>query len=166
MSHTWEDFAQADFARHPDGRKAMRREGVRTQEPWISMTKSSSVRYSDADMAARGWVVVGSVPDDSRPTMIREPYDLRYFQNQYRMRDDWHEPGEQNIGARIIGNHLDNAMGSTVCHENTDWGGEFNVVLQHLVYDHDTNDYDRTDLAVVNLATLLSWAAEHGECQR
>lgn len=60
------------------------------------------------------------------------------------VRPDWHEPDERNVSARIVGDHLDNAMGSSL----DDNFGEFNVVVTR----------DGTDVAVVNLATLLSLA--------
>lgn len=76
------------------------------------------------------------------------------------VRPDWHEPDEQEVTARIIGSQLDNAMGADeeadkkidVYHtpagfvETHHWG-EYNVVI---------SQKDK-DVAVVNLATLLSW---------
>lgn len=47
-------------------------------------------------------------------------------------------------------------MGSTVAHANESWG-EFNVVLTL----ESSGASDPHDVAVVNLATLLSWATEH-----
>lgn len=66
------------------------------------------------------------------------------------VRPDWHEPDNQGVGARIRGNHLDNAMGSTISdigEDNT--SGEFNIVITH----------DGEDVAVINLANLLAWAS-------
>lgn len=62
------------------------------------------------------------------------------------VRPDWHEPDEQDINAYVIGDHLDNAMGSAF----TGNCNELNVVLT----------FGGKPSAVVNLATLLSWAAE------
>lgn len=167
MKYTAQDFAQAEFVRHRNGVKAMRRTGVSTDRPWVSFRGDDIRRYSDEDMAKiDGWTIIPSKEDGAAPMAIRDPYDLKTFQSQYGMRDNWHEPDEQNIGARIIGTHLDNAMGSTIRYESTDWGGEFNVVLTRDVFDYETNQVERTDLAVVNLATLLSWAADYGDSQR
>lgn len=79
---------------------------------------------------------------------INEPGDLALFADQHRLRPDWHEPDEQEVSARVVGDHLDNAMGPTVDHNC----GELNVVLIK----------EGKDVAVVNLATLLAWATERG----
>lgn len=78
------------------------------------------------------------------------------------VRSDWHEPDEQDVDARIIGNHLDNAMGSSAeaCIVHTASGDhdhtEYNVILTRGGEDDDS----RTDVAVINLATLLAWASD------
>lgn len=82
--------------------------------------------------------------------MIQDAQALADFAEEHALREDWHEPDEQNIGARIIGTHLDNAMGSTTGFEHVEHG-EFNVILT----------VDGEDTAVVNLATLLSFATAH-----
>ena len=156
MKHNTQDFAQAEFARHTDGRKAMRREDVSTDQPWFYLEGNAHHRRSDQEMADEGWVPVQAVSEDIPVFTVRGPYDLFRFRDCYGMRSDWHEPDEQGVGARVIGTHLDNAMGSTTRHEHADWGGEFNIVLTH----------EGEDRAVVNLATLLSWAAQYGEVQR
>ena len=82
---------------------------------------------------------------------IRTPEELTAFANEHGLRPDWHEPDNQQVGARIIGDHLDNAMGDAV---TLDKGfQEFVVVLT----------VDGKDAARVNLATLLSWATAHGK---
>jgi hypothetical protein len=73
--------------------------------------------------------------------------DLLTFAEENKLRRDWHEPDEQEVSARIIGDHLDNAMGPTTVGNC----GEFNVILTK----------GGVDRAVVNLATLLAWAT-HG----
>lgn len=163
MTHSARDFMQAEFARHPKGNKAFRRTGVITGHHWIAMDLHKTRRLTDQEMADEGWEPVQTVNDPVPVPMIREPYDLMMFRNQHGVRGDWHEPDNQNIGARIIGTHLDNAMGSTTRHEHADWGGEFNVVLTRM---DETDRALQEDLAVVNLATLLSWAAQYGEAQR
>lgn len=166
MKHSARDFAQAEFARHTDGRKAMRRKDVTTDQPWLYLVGQAHHRRSDQEMADEGWELVQTVEGDVPVPMIREPYDLMMFRDEHGLRVDWHEPDEKNISARIIGRHLDNAMGSTTRHEHADWGGEFNVVLTFVEYDEESNEHTSRDLAVVNLATLLSWAAQYGEAQR
>lgn len=164
MKHSARDFARAEFARHPQRfNKAMRREDVNTDQPWLYLVGNAFHRRSDAEMADEGWEPIQTTSDPVPVPMIREPYDLMMFRNQHGVREDWHEPDNQNISARIIGRHLDNAMGSTTRHEHTDWGGEFNVVLTRM---DETDREIQEDLAVVNLATLLSWAAQYGEAQR
>lgn len=154
-------FAAAEFARHANGRKAMRREDVSTKEPWVYLTGNAINRLSDYEMAADGgWTIVQATSDPVPVPMIREPYDLEMFRKRYEMRYDWHEPDEQGIGARIIGTHLDNAMGSTTRHEGKEYS-EFNIVLTMEMGATETRD-----VAVVNLATLLSWAARYGKAQR
>jgi len=69
---------------------------------------------------------------------------LQAFQTATNIRDDWHEPDNQQVTAVVTGNHLDNAMGDTGrC-------GEFVVRLS----------VDGVEICVVNLATLLAAAAQ------
>lgn len=75
---------------------------------------------------------------------IQNLADLARWANDHGLRPDWHEPDEQGVSARVVGDHLDNAMGSTIEHNV----GELNVVLT----------VNGKDDAVVNLATLLGWA--------
>lgn len=167
MKHTAQDFAQAEFARSTKNKnaKAMRRFGVNTDRPWVFMTSAGHSTLSDQEMANGPWTPVSTAdPEEPRvPSRIPDPQALASFASAHGLRHDWHEPDESNISARIIGKHLDNAMGSTTRHEHADWGGEFNVVLTRM--DEEEREIQE-DLAVVNLATLLSWAAEHGRCQR
>lgn len=81
---------------------------------------------------------------------IHTPEDMAKLAHDLRVRPDWHEPDEQDVGARIIGTHLDNAMGSTtrpIGIENE--AGEFNVIITRR----------GEDVAVINLAHLLAWAS-------
>lgn len=166
MKHTAQAFAQAEFARHRDGTKAMRREGVSTDQPWLYLVGNAHHRRSDQEMAdGGGWEPVQTVDPEPVVEQIRDPHDLEVFRERHNLRPDWHEPDEQGIGARIIGRHLDNAMGSTTRHEHAEWGGEFNVVLTFVEYNEESNEAPPRDLAVVNLATLLSWAAQYGKVQ-
>lgn len=86
---------------------------------------------------------------------INNPEDLAKFATERGLRNDWHEPDEQGIDAYVYGESLDNAMGSGWMPEPyMSYEGELNVVL----VANTTGE----PLAVVNLATLLSWGAELG----
>lgn len=167
MKYTAEDFAQAEFARAVGGLRAVRQNNVGSDEPWLYLTGNTIHRKSDEQMAHGGWTPVTT--EQKSPSYVRliaSPQDLSSFAAANGLRPDWHEPDERGIGARIIGRHLDNAMGSTIRHEHSDWGGEFNVVLTRVKYDDEVSEWSQKDLAVVNLADLLSWAAQGGEVQR
>jgi len=87
---------------------------------------------------------------------IQTPGQLADVAAELKVRVDWHEPDEQEVNARIIGNHLDNAMGSrfeTIPDDDpSNPAGELNVIITR----------DGEDYAVVNLATLLSWGSAWG----
>lgn len=91
---------------------------------------------------------------------INSAADLEAFRSLRHLRNDWHEPDEQGITAYVIGNHLDNAMGPTVEHGH----GELNVVIatETDVEGAGTSFEKATfrPVAVVNLASLLSWATD------
>lgn len=79
--------------------------------------------------------------------------DLEDFRLAHGIREDWHAPDEQGITAYVVGDFLDNAFGGTVDHNH----GELNVVICKEVEAADVH-YVYRPVAVVNLATLLSWA--------
>lgn len=84
------------------------------------------------------------------------------FANEHGLREDWHEPDEQGIDARIIGTHLDNAFGSTESAyvDNGYDYSEFNVILFRREWDEEGGEYiNAENLAVVNLATLFAFAS-------
>lgn len=64
-------------------------------------------------------------------------------------RPDMHEPDEQQIGATIIGNHLDNAMGDVLIPKLVKSGSH-----EYLVALHDSFG----DTEFFNLATLIALA--------
>ena len=94
---------------------------------------------------------------------INNAKELNELAKELRVRPDWHEPDEQEVNARIIGSHLDNAMGADpdadekveVMHDPDGsvrilhWG-EYNVVITK----------KGKDVAVVNLAELLTWGMQ------
>lgn len=84
------------------------------------------------------------------------------------MRQDWHEPDEQNVTCRVEGTPLnfDNAMGVG------DWYGvyepgdvrstpqaELHAILSHRVVEDGVAKRGE-DIATVNLASLFAWASE------
>lgn len=75
--------------------------------------------------------------------------DLLDFKKKFGLRNDWHEPDEQHITAKITGLHFDNAMGESVA------GQELTVVLY---FDHGDDSGGNTEELRINLATLLSMA--------
>jgi hypothetical protein len=77
---------------------------------------------------------------------INAASDLAALAAELRVRPDWHKPGEQEVNAYVVGDsrQLDNAMGA-----DPDGMYEPNVVI---VLRGD-------DIAAVNLANLLAWAA-------
>lgn len=97
---------------------------------------------------------------DDQLDRINSPVELEDFRRAYGLRPDWHEPDNNGVTAYVVGDHLDNAMGPTV-----ERGfGELNVVLASeqssgTSFEHATF----LPIAVVNLATLLSWATDRGQ---
>ena len=90
---------------------------------------------------------------------INSAKELNELAKELRVRPDWHEPDEQEVNARIIGSHLDNAMGADPDADKkvddpdgsvrTLHWGEYNVVITK----------KGKDVAVVNLAELLAWGS-------
>lgn len=86
---------------------------------------------------------------------INNRRELRALAKDLRVSPDWHEPDQQGVDARVEGSHLDNA-GFWPDREYpalVEYGGtELCVILTA----------DGEDVAVVNLATLMSWACSSG----
>ncbi len=122
---------------------------------------NDTIDLSDVDLKALEAEVARR---NHKPQQINTPQDLHLFARQHALRPDWHEPDESDIDARIIGTHLDNATGPTMRNEGSEYG-EFNVVLVQRGWGDDGERLPDRDLAVINLATLLSWAAESGRQQ-
>ena len=76
-------------------------------------------------------------------TLERMKRDLQEFQLKYNLRNDWHEPDEQGISAKVVGHWLDNAFG-----EAGRISDEFIVILYE----------DKKEVGRINLATLLAVA--------
>ena len=82
--------------------------------------------------------------------MDQELAGLRKFASNHGLRSDWHEPDEQGVTARVVGDHLDNAYGNEIRATAVEQGfQEFVVVLEQ----------ENGDCLKINLATLLALAA-------
>lgn len=77
--------------------------------------------------------------------------ELRDLARRLKVRRDWHEPDEQGLTIRVVGSVFDNAgFYGPDLPDNLRDREEFNIVIVH----------DGTDIAVINIATLLGWACE------
>lgn len=84
------------------------------------------------------------------------------------MRDDWHEPDEQGVTARVDGLAFGNS-GYWPLAEALRNGYSVRSVEQHVVLSvihedeacDDCGHAESEDVAAVNLATLLAWACGH-----
>ena len=87
-----------------------------------------------------------------------EMRELQSFAEKYGLREDWHEPDEQSVTARVIGYQLDNAFGnmpySIDCGDGVKEQHEILVIIKH------RDQYGIDDTVVVNLATLLAAGVE------
>jgi hypothetical protein len=72
--------------------------------------------------------------------IISTKEQLKQFKEKYYLRNDWHEPDEQEITATIVGKNFDNA----------DIVGGHDYALLFFK--------DGKPVAVVNLAMLCAWA--------
>jgi hypothetical protein len=90
---------------------------------------------------------------------ITDRAELADLARELRVRADWHEPDEQNLTATVHGQSFDNAMSPGEWY-GTDIAGtpqaEMHVILR--LYGVES-DGPALPVAVVNLATLFSWAA-------
>jgi hypothetical protein len=85
---------------------------------------------------------------------------LTELARQLRVRDDWHEPDEQDLTARVEGVSFDNA-GFWPTHEAGAARVEMHVILSKVTaYDDEGEPVTSEDVAAINLATLLAWASE------
>lgn len=83
---------------------------------------------------------------------ITERHELVELARELKVRDDWHEPDEQDLTARVYGNVFDNAMGPGFEHA---YGPdkEFLEMFVELRKNH-------VPIAQVSLATLFAWASQ------
>lgn len=91
-----------------------------------------------------------SVPQRAEMQRIGNARELRKLADKLGVRKDWHEPGEQELTARIEGESFDNTGIWPPSEVRTPgWSGELCVILSR----------DGEDIAVVNLADLLAMAS-------
>lgn len=85
----------------------------------------------------------------------QEDFELRLRDITEGCRPDMHEPDEQELTARVVGSHLDNAMGDRVEPELVEEGAqEFVVILER--GDEGSGDAARSES--FNLASLIALA--------
>lgn len=77
--------------------------------------------------------------------LIETPEQLEAFRERYGVREDWHEPDEQEVSASVVGERLDNARGAY-----TNGIGHYEELVVVL-------KVDGKDAAQINLANLLAW---------
>ena len=92
--------------------------------------------------------------------IITTQHELRRLAQRLGVREDWHEPDEQCLTARVEGKSFDNAgfWPTAQYMPNADMV-EQHVIFSTYQWDDDGNMVDITDIAAVNLATLCAWAA-------
>jgi len=93
--------------------------------------------------------------------IITEQHELRRLAQRLGVREDWHEPDEQCLTARVEGKSFDNAG----FWPNQYGGLSPDIIEQHVIFstyqwDDEGNMVNVTDIAAVNLATLCAWAAK------
>lgn len=92
---------------------------------------------------------------------ITERHELVELARTLRVRDDWHEPDEQELTARVFGDNFDNAMGPGYWYgSGDDKHCELTVELRRRTYDDHGEPVEGEAIAQINLATLLAWASE------
>lgn len=79
--------------------------------------------------------------------------ELKELAEELGVREDWHEPDEQEVSAVVLGKYFDNAGFWGLDTSMTNLEMEMFVVLIK----------DRKPVATVNLATLFAWAVKGGE---
>ena len=84
---------------------------------------------------------------------LSERYELVELARELKVRDDWHEPDEQDLTAKVYGNVFDNAMGPGFEHAYGPPENEYLEMFVELRKNH-------VPIAQVSLATLFAWASQ------
>lgn len=144
----------------PDGKRLRGRELVRHlhAEHVVDVITALAAQEADATAGPLSEEVTRAVPAlDTRAYGRPVGQRIADFAQEHGLNPGWHEPDNSGVGARVIGNHLDNAFGAqagrSVSHDGQDFT-EFNVVLTV----EDSKGVPQ-DAAVINLASLLAIAA-------
>lgn len=77
---------------------------------------------------------------------IETSMELKELKLTLGVRNDWHEPDEQNVTVEMVAGPLDNAFGDT---------SEAHLILTHLWANKDGTEVSYA----VNAANLLAWAS-------
>lgn len=85
--------------------------------------------------------------------LITTREELRDLADRLRVRDDWHEPDEQDVTARVDGKSFDNA-------------GFWPAAPDEILEMHVIISQNGEDVACVNLATLFAMATGFGGIRR
>ena len=89
-----------------------------------------------------------------RKTFHQQREQFLNFVKEASPRGNWHEPDEQGISARIVGDHLDNAMGDSIYSEEDRYTPEHQEFVIELSYKSYELKETPNLLIQVNLATL------------
>lgn len=98
--------------------------------------------HVEEKIAGRDWHgegILKSIP------VIMDREAFRAFKREYGLRDDWHEPDEQGIDAKVMGAHFDNS-------------GFPEIEMQVLFIKRENGG--ESWVARVNLANLCAWASQ------
>jgi len=83
--------------------------------------------------------------------------NIHEWARRFGMRDSWHEPDEQEVSARVLGDHLDNAFGNHVSTNALANGyQEFVVELRHNGLDDEGKPQEPDATLRVNLANMFA----------
>lgn len=90
-------------------------------------------------------------PRMEMPVRVLERRDLLFFAKKAKIGEDWHEPDEQDITARLFGDSFDNT-GS--------WARDQELYYSIIEEHHAVLYYKQYPVIAVNIATLFAWATE------
>lgn len=90
---------------------------------------------------------------DIRRITTRE--ELVELARELGVRDDWHEPDEQDLAAKVFGSRFDNSGDWAIWTETADQ--ELHVII-YRTQQRAGRNVPVEPVAAVNIATLLAWA--------
>jgi hypothetical protein len=127
---------------HPYG------EGGQELSVYLTVNSLPSAELNLANLCA--WACAGQRGQEerSRPgKRLLDAGDLATFADDLKLRPDWHEPGEADLGARVVGQLLDCGPDGLL------------VKLSHDFFDEQQRTFVSGEtLAEVALVDLLAWA--------